>query len=260
MTRRRLDGELVRRQLVESRAAAQRAIASGLVVVDGVPDPKPATLVADTASLKLVEPEHPFVGRGGLKLEAALTSFAVDVAGWRCLDAGASTGGFTDCLLQRGAASVVALDVGYGQLAWSLRTDQRVTVVERTNVRLVDVESLGAPFDLVVADLSFISLRLVSAQLVAAAGTGPLILLVKPQFEVGKDRVGKGGIVTDSTDQREAIKDVVDAYRELGRGLAGVVESPITGAKGNREFLIYLGEATGDIGDQVIDTVVGGER
>ncbi|NNF68634.1 MAG: TlyA family RNA methyltransferase [Acidimicrobiia bacterium] len=259
MTRRRLDGELVRRHLVESRAAAQRAIAAGRVLVDGIPAPKPATLVSGDASLRLVESEHPFVGRGGLKLDAALEAFAVDVAGMSCLDAGASTGGFTDCLLQRGASHVVAVDVGYGQLAWSLRSDPRVKVVERTNVRLADLETLGAPFDIVVADLSFISLRLVAEQLSIAAGRGPLILLVKPQFEVGKERVGKGGIVTEASDHRDAIIGVVEAYRSLGRHLAGVIESPITGAKGNREFLVHLASDGPDVGLDAIEAAVGGE-
>jgi 23S rRNA (cytidine1920-2'-O)/16S rRNA (cytidine1409-2'-O)-methyltransferase len=175
---------LVRRKLVATRSAAREAILGGEVEVGGVPASKPATLVDETASVRMRRPQRRYVGRGGLKLEEALRVFPVDVTGRRGLDIGASTGGFTDCLLEHGAASVVALDVGYGQLDWSLRNDERVTVIERTNFRYADPQELGAPFGIVVADLSFISLRTVAGQLraVGEAGTD-YILLVKPQFE-----------------------------------------------------------------------------
>lgn len=224
-------------------------------------DPKPSTMIGETVGVKIVEPDHPYVGRGGMKLAAALDEFAIDVTGMRCLDAGASTGGFTDCLLQRGAVSVTAVDVGYGQLAWKLRSDPRVEVVERTNIRHADVEELGAPFDLVVADLSFISLRLVAPQLVGAA-RDDIVLLVKPQFEVGKDAVGRGGIVDDPELHRQSVVEVAAAYAALGRGLAGITPSPITGAKGNREFLIHL--RVGGSGDErdieaMTASVIGGD-
>ena len=180
LTLRRLDRELVRRKLAPSRSAAREAIDAGLVEVGGVPAAKPATLVDDQASVRLRRPVRRFVGRGGLKLEEALNVFSIDVATRRALDVGASTGGFTDCLLQRGARSVVALDVGYGQLDWGLRNDERVDVIERTNFRHVDPASIGAPFDVVVADLSFISLRTVAPQLAAVGGErADYALLVK---------------------------------------------------------------------------------
>ena len=182
-----------------------------------------------------------YVGRGGVKLRAALDAFDVAVEGVAALDVGASTGGFTDCLLQAGAAHVVATDVGYGQLAWALRTDSRVTVVDRTNFRHADVEALGAPFDLVVADVSFISLTVLVPQFDAAlAPAGNLVVLVKPQFEVGRERVGKGGIVREPAAHASAIASVADAFERSGLGARDVVASPVTGAKGNREFLLWL--------------------
>lgn len=241
MVRRRLDAELVRRKLAPSRAAAQHAIASGEVEVAGIVATKPATQVEDSVSIRLTAPPPRFVSRGGLKLEAALDHFGLDVAGRSALDVGASTGGFTDCLLQRGAARVSAVDVGYGQLDWSLRQDDRVAVFERINARNMNLDDVGGPFDIVVADLSFISLRTV-APVLAAAGTpgADWVLLVKPQFEAGKEQVGKGGIVRDVAVREGTIRAVVDAFAGLGLGCHGVVDSPIAGAKGNREFLIWL--------------------
>ena len=190
--------------------------------------------------LHLVGPPDRFVGRGGYKLEHAIKHFAISVEGRHAIDVGASTGGFTDCLLQRGAEHVVALDVGYGQLHNKLRTDGRVRVVERTNIREVDPVELGSPFDIVVADLSFISIQIVAAPLSALGDQeSDWVLLVKPQFEVGKERVGKGGIVRDPTVHREAIGLAVDALEAEGLGALGVVASPITGAEGNREFLVH---------------------
>jgi len=231
---------MVRRKLAASRSAAQDAIAAGRVEVGGVPVPKPATLVAETVSVRVIDDRSVYVSRGGLKLEAALDALPISVRGRRCLDVGASTGGFTDCLIRRDALHVVALDVGYGQLAWSLRNDPRVTVVDRTNFRHVDPEAIGAPFDVVVADMSFISLRSVANALrrVGFAGTD-YVLLVKPQFEVGRDNVGKGGIVRDSMLHAGAIDGVAARLDAEGIGLVSGVASPLRGAKGNREFLVW---------------------
>jgi len=226
--------------MFDSRTMAREAIEAGEVAVAGVVAPKPATMVTAQVGISMVGESDRFVGRGGRKLQAAIDAFAIDATGKRAIDVGASTGGFTDCLLQAGAASVVALDVGYGQLHWRLRSDDRVTVVERTNVRTADLGPLGAPFDLVVADLSFIGLSLVAPQLGAALGVdGDIIVLVKPQFEVGKDRVGKGGIVRDPELHRTAIEVVIAAFDAVGVGIRGGVASPVTGAKGNREFLLW---------------------
>jgi 23S rRNA (cytidine1920-2'-O)/16S rRNA (cytidine1409-2'-O)-methyltransferase len=250
----------VRRKLVPSRSAAQHAIAAGLVEVDGVVAPKPATMVASSVRLKVVEPPAPFVSRGGLKLQHALDVFPITVTDRRALDVGASTGGFTDCLLQAGAQLVVALDVGYGQLDWSLRNHQKVEVVERTNIRHADLSAIGAPFDLVVADLSFIGLTTVASHLAAAGhGETDYIVLVKPQFEVGKDLVGKGGIVRDGAVHRRALEMVAAAFDDVGLGAAGVVRSPITGAKGNREFLLWAKPGRSAVGSGAFEEVTAGE-
>lgn len=242
MERRRLDVELVRRKLVTSRAAAQRAIGEGLVEVSGVLEPKTATLVDTTTHVRLTGPAHQFVSRGGDKLDAALKTFAIDASGRRAIDVGASTGGFTDCLLKRGVASVVAVDVGYGQLAWTLRGDPRVTVRERINIRHADPDDLGAPFDLVVVDLSFIGLQLIADQLVALGDIDTdWVLLVKPQFEAGREAVGAGGVVHDSGDRAVAVCAVADAFFHVGLGTSGFVPSPLRGARsGNHEFLLWL--------------------
>ncbi len=241
MARRRLDAELVRRRLVASRSAAQEAIASGAVEVDGLVATKAASQVNEGVSIRFVGAPAKYVSRGGLKLEAALQEFAIDVSGRHALDVGASTGGFTDCLLQRGAARVAAIDVGYGQLDWRLRNDPRVTVHERLNARHMDVTALGGPFDVVVADLSFISLRTVAPVLETAGAPGAdWVLLVKPQFEAGREQVGKGGIVRDVAVRAEALHNVIAAFEGLGLGARRVIDSPVTGAKGNREFLLWL--------------------
>ena len=204
----------------------------------------------------VVEPAR-FVGRGGLKLDAALDAFDVDVDGRSALDVGASTGGFTDCLLQRGAAHVVALDVGYGQLDWGLRQRNEVVVVERTNFRHADPASLGAPFDVVVADVSFISLGTLATQFAAAGAAGTdYVLLVKPQFEVGRGQVGKRGIVRDPALHRSALNTVAAALGAAGLGARGVVPSPVTGAKGNRESLLWAQPGAPTIGAGLIDEVV----
>jgi 23S rRNA (cytidine1920-2'-O)/16S rRNA (cytidine1409-2'-O)-methyltransferase len=250
VARRRLDAELVRRGLVATRTEAQVAVREGLVLVSGRPSSKPATLVDPSAPLELVGRPRRFVSRGGEKLEAALERFEIDVSGRHGLDAGASTGGFTDCLLRRGAAHVVAVDVGYGQLAWSLRTDGRVTVLERTNVRDLRPEDLPYAPEIVVADLSFISLRTVVPVLTrVASADADLVLLVKPQFEVGRERVGSGGVVRDPEAWRDAIRGVADSCVEMGLAVAGVMVSPLPGPAGNLEFpiLARVGSAAGTL-------------
>ncbi len=240
MARRRLDAELVRRGLARSRAEARVAVLDGKVVVRGRQAEKPSTLVDPADPLELVGPARRFVSRGGDKLEAALDRFGVDAAGRRCLDAGASTGGFTDCLLQRGAAHVVAVDVGYGQLAWTIRTDERVTVLERTNARELTAAHLPYAPDLVVADLSFISLRAVVPALVAVAAAGSEhVLLVKPQFEAGPDGVGRGGVVREAEVWRVAIVGVIEACEAVGISARAVMASPLPGPAGNVEFPLH---------------------
>ena len=239
--RRRLDLELVRRGLATSRSDAQELIDSGRVTVGGGPALKAARMVDAAEPLEVTRPAARFVSRGGEKLDAALDAFALDVTGRRVLDAGASTGGFTDCVLQRGAASVVAVDVGHGQLHERLRADKRVLSHERCNVRTVDLGMLGAPFDLVVGDLSFISLRLVLAQLVGACQQGgDLVLLVKPQFEAGRAEVSKGrGIVTDPVVHERVKVEIAGALISASAPPLGWVDSPLLGADGNREFLVH---------------------
>jgi 23S rRNA (cytidine1920-2'-O)/16S rRNA (cytidine1409-2'-O)-methyltransferase len=238
----------VRRGLVDSRQEAQAAVAAGNVLVAGAPAAKPARLVAPDEPVVLLGPPCPYVGRGGLKLQAALDRFPIDVTGRRVLDAGASTGGFTDCLLQYGAAHVYAVDVGHGQLHPSVRADPRVTVLERTNVRTLTVADLRAadpayePCPLVVADLSFISLRSVVPALtgpVSAPGAD-FVLLVKPQFEVGRAAVSRGkGVVRDAALWLGALEGVASALRDAGTGIMGAMASPLTGSAGNVEFLLH---------------------
>jgi 23S rRNA (cytidine1920-2'-O)/16S rRNA (cytidine1409-2'-O)-methyltransferase len=237
----RLDVALVGRGLVASRERAQRLILAGLVDVDGMRVDKAGTLVPLGAKLEVRGDDNPFVSRGGLKLDHALRVFNVDPAGRTAMDVGASTGGFTDCLLQRGARKVYAVDVGYGQLDFKLRQDPRVVVMERENVRHLARERVPEEIGLLVGDLSFISLTLVLPKLreFLAAG-GDAVLLVKPQFEVGKGKVGKGGIVRDDDARRAAVAKVEAAAKDAGLAVLGRTESPITGAKGNVEFLIHL--------------------
>jgi 23S rRNA (cytidine1920-2'-O)/16S rRNA (cytidine1409-2'-O)-methyltransferase len=242
--RRRLDAELVRRGLVESRARAVEVVAEGRVLVNGAPASSPSRNTAPDEAVTVQGPPRRYVSRGGEKLEAALHAFAVEPAGARVLDGGVSTGGFTDCLLQHGARHVVAVDVGRGQLAWGLRTDPRVTVLERTNLRSVTAETIGGAVPLAVADLSFISLLTVAPAL--ASCTTPdaeLVLLVKPQFEAGRDAVGKGGIVRDPEVHRTVIARVASGLAEEGLPVVAVVASPVTGADGNREFLAHVRRA-----------------
>ena len=243
--RARLDAELVRRGLARSRQQAAELVAAGRVRVGGVTATKPATAVAPAEAL-LVDPEpdgtESYASRGGHKLAGALDAFAdLAVEGRRCLDAGASTGGFTDVLLRRRAASVLAVDVGYGQLAWALRTDPRVTVLDRTNVRDLTLEHVGEPVDLVVGDLSFISLRLVLPALAGVTRVdGDLVLMVKPQFEVGRERLGAGGVVRTPELRAEAVAGVAAAAESSGLGVRGVVASPLPGPSGNVEYFLWL--------------------
>jgi 23S rRNA (cytidine1920-2'-O)/16S rRNA (cytidine1409-2'-O)-methyltransferase len=240
VARRRLDAELVRRGLVATRSQAQSAVRDGLVLVSGRSASKPSTLVDTAEPLELVGEPRRFASRAGEKLEAALERFEIDVQGRDALDAGASTGGFTDCLLRRGAAHVVAVDVGYGQLAWSLRTDPRVTVLDRTNVRDLWPEDLPYAPGIVVADLSFISLGLAIPALSGiASGDADLVLLVKPQFEVGRLRVGSRGVVRDPDAWRDAILGVADAVSEHGLSPIAVMASPLPGPAGNIEFPLH---------------------
>ena len=253
----RLDAELVRRGLARSREHASELIAERRVKVSGTPATKPATGVTTDVAIVVVEdPDRPdYVSRGGHKLAGALAAFGPEglvVAGRRVLDAGASTGGFTDVLLRAGAGEVVAVDVGYGQLAWKLRQDERVTVHDRTNVRELTPELIGGPVDVVVGDLSFISLHLVlDALLGVCAPDADLALMVKPQFEVGKDRVGKGGVVRDPDLRAEAVSAVADAAAARGWGARMVATSPLPGPSGNVEFFLWLrrGPAAVDAGD-----------
>ncbi len=237
----RLDAELVRRGLVASRGDAKRAIDQGHVLVRGVPATGAHTLVGGDASIALAAPSRRYVSRGGDKLNGALEVLSVEVAGRRWLDAGASTGGFTDRLLKGGAAQVAAVDVGYGQLDWGLRGDSRVIVLERTNVRSLVPQDLPWRPDAVVADLSFISLRTVLGALVAvAAAEADFVLMVKPQFEVGRGRVGRHGVVSDPSLWKEAILGVVAEGEAKGLALAGAAASPLEGPAGNREFFVHL--------------------
>jgi len=240
-TRRRLDAELVRRGLAPSRTQAQRDITSGRVLVGGALAVKPTRLVSGAEAIVLQGPGPRWVSRAGAKLDAALDRFGVDPGGLRVLDAGASTGGFSDCLLQRGAAEVVAVDVGYGQLHERVADDARTRVVDRTNVRDLELTTVGEPVDLVTADLSFISLRLVLDALFGVLRPGgSLVALVKPQFEAGRQVVARGrGIVTDPDVWRSVLDEVTSACEQRGATIMGVMASPITGTDGNVEFLVH---------------------
>ncbi|HZP90265.1 MAG TPA: TlyA family RNA methyltransferase [Actinomycetota bacterium] len=256
MSRRRLDAELVRRGLARSRTEAQAAVRAGLVVVGGRPADKASRLVGPDEPLALAAPARRFVSRGGVKLEAALERFEIDVAGRDCLDVGASTGGFTDCLLGRQARRVVAVDVGYGQLDWSLRNDPRVTVLERTNARRLSAADLPFAPEVVVADLSFISLRLVVPTLTHLALPGAdLVLLVKPQFEADPREVGRGGVVREPGVWRRVIESVVEACIAAGAAPRAVMPSPIKGPAGNVEFLLHAVKG-GTRADLDVDAVV----
>jgi 23S rRNA (cytidine1920-2'-O)/16S rRNA (cytidine1409-2'-O)-methyltransferase len=240
VTRRRLDRELVRRGLVPSHAAAHDAILQGRVTAGGRPAAKPGSMIDEAEPLNVEDPERAYVSRGGEKLAVALDRVGIDPADRRCVDAGASTGGFTDVLLARGAAAVVALDVGYGQLDWRLRRDSRVVVMERTNVRTVTPADLPYRPDLVVADLSFISLTAVIPALAAIIAPGAdLVLLVKPQFEASPREIEPGGVVREPSMWRSSVERVAAACADAGLGPVAVVASPLRGPAGNVEFFLH---------------------
>jgi 23S rRNA (cytidine1920-2'-O)/16S rRNA (cytidine1409-2'-O)-methyltransferase len=243
-SRTRLDTLLVSRGLVESREKARALILAGKVTVEGRPSAKAGTMLPDDAEVKVSAPDQPWVSRGGVKLDRALDAFGIDVAGRLAVDIGASTGGFTDVLLTRGARHVIALDVGHGQLHWKLRTDSRVTVIEGVNARHVTAEQLpglGDGAGIVTIDVSFISLRhIVPAVPALLAIDADVIALVKPQFEAGREDVGRGGLVTDEAVHRRVVDEVSAAAAKVGLARIAMIESPITGAEGNREFLLHL--------------------
>ncbi|HKR64351.1 MAG TPA: TlyA family RNA methyltransferase [Thermoanaerobaculia bacterium] len=238
MKKQRLDVALVERGLVDSRAKAQSLIMARRVLVNGQFVDKAGASVVEEDEVRVAELEHPWVGRGGMKLAHALKEFAIDVTGKVCADIGASTGGFTDVMLKHGAAKVYAIDVGHGQLDVSLRNDPRVIIREKVNARYLQLENFDEPIDFVSIDVSFISLKLILPA-VANFLRGELVALIKPQFEVGKHEVGKGGIVRDDDKRRAAVEGVVATARELGFDVKGVIESPVKGAEGNVEFLMH---------------------
>jgi 23S rRNA (cytidine1920-2'-O)/16S rRNA (cytidine1409-2'-O)-methyltransferase len=256
--RRRLDVELVRRGLVPSRTRAVEAIDAGRVLVGGAPASTPARQVDGGEAIALLAEDGPaYVSRGGHKLAAGLDAFAIDVQGRTALDAGASTGGFTDCLLQRGAAHVFAVDVGRSQLAWSLRHDARVTVMERTNIRDLQADMLDPRPDLCVADLSFISLRTIAPNLIAlATERADFVLLVKPQYEAGRARIGRRGIVRDPEVHAAVLREVVAGLDSAALGVDAVVPSPLRGADGNVEFLVHARRGRASVAPAALDEAV----
>jgi 23S rRNA (cytidine1920-2'-O)/16S rRNA (cytidine1409-2'-O)-methyltransferase len=246
-TKLRLDKLLLDRGLVPSRERAQGLVLAGKVLVNEQKIEKSGTLVDPASEIRLLGNDLKYVSRGGLKLEHALQHWKIDVRGRVCLDVGASTGGFTDCLLQHGAARVIAIDTGLGQIAFQLRQDSRVRLLEKTNARYLSRQQLGETADFIAMDVSFISATLVLPAVISAAfpqnsharAGHELVVLVKPQFEVGRDRVGKGGIVRDAAAQQQAVEKIRAAVHAVGAGSIDVIESPILGAEGNREFLLY---------------------
>lgn len=241
----RLDKLLVERGLVPSREKGQALILAGRVLVDEQKIEKAGAAVETASTIRLLGGDLRYVSRGGLKLERALEHWAIDVTGLTCMDVGASTGGFTDCLLQHGAAKVIAVDTGYGQIDARLRADGRIRLLEKTNARYLEPDQIGEPVQLVAMDVSFISATLVlpavvrSAFAVAAEGPRHVVTLVKPQFEVGREKVGKGGIVRDEHAQQDAVEKVRATVADLGGREIKIIDSPIRGAEGNREFLLY---------------------
>ena len=240
--KKRLDVLLVERGHAETRTKAQAIIMSGLVYVAGQKADKPGISYEETVEIEVRSGACPYVSRGGLKLEKALRDFGVDPTGYVCSDSGASTGDFTDCLLQQGAKKVFAIDVGYGQLDWKIRSDPRVVVMERTNVRYVTQEQLGEPLDLSVVDVSFISLRIVLPVIKTflKENAGQVLCLIKPQFEAGKEKVGKKGVVRDPAVHKEVLDDFVALTKEINFKILGLTFSPVKGPEGNIEFLAHL--------------------
>jgi 23S rRNA (cytidine1920-2'-O)/16S rRNA (cytidine1409-2'-O)-methyltransferase len=242
----RIDKLLTERGLVQSRERARALIMEGKITVEGQIVDKPGTRVDGAAEIHIAEEAFPYVSRGGRKLEGALDAFSVDPGGRVIMDVGASTGGFTDCVLQRGAAKVYAVDVGYGQLAWKLQKDPRVISLERRNVRYLQMEDVGEEVDLILIDTSFISVEKFLSHLLGFLKKGGAIIgLVKPQFEVGKGQVGKGGVVKEAALHRQVIERISAFSRSLGLSVLGVTESPLLGPKGNKEFFIYLKKGGG---------------
>jgi len=247
----RIDQLLVDRGLAESRQKAQALVMAGQVLVDEQKIDKPGRKVDAAVEIRLLGETRRYVSRGGLKLEAALERFAIDVAGKRALDVGSSTGGFTDCLLQHGAASVCAVDVGTNQLDWKIRQDPRVDVREQVNARYLDKEDFPAPFDFVSCDLSFISATLVLPAIAPLLAEGAeIVVLAKPQFEVGREQVGKGGVVRDPELHRATVEKVSAAIRAIGFARIEAMDSPILGAEGNREFLVHGADRTPSAGGE----------
>lgn len=239
--KKRLDVLLTERGHADNRTKAQAIIMSGLVYVNGQKADKPGVSYEETVDIEVRTGACPYVSRGGLKLEKALRDFGVDPTGFVCSDSGASTGGFTDCLLQQGASKVFAIDVGYGQLDWKIRSDPRVVVMERTNVRYVTPEQLGEPLDLSVVDVSFISLKIVLPVIKTfLKPSGQVLCLIKPQFEAGKEKVGKKGVVRDSNTHKEVLDNFVALANELEFKILGLTFSPVKGPEGNIEFLGHL--------------------
>ena len=254
----RLDAELVRRGLARSRDHAADLIESRSVLVTGIPASKPASQVDAQTSITIVGERDDFVSRGGHKLAGALDAFpAINVSEKSALDAGASTGGFTDVLLKRGVKKVVAVDVGYGQLAWELRNDPRVTILDRTNVRHLTIEQVGERVDLVVADLSFISLTLVLPALVSVSqSSADFLVMVKPQFEVGREKLGAGGVVRDSALRKSAVLEVADCAYDMGLGCEGVVASSLPGPSGNVEYFLWLKRGATELSEADLDDAI----
>ncbi len=237
----RLDKILVEKGLAPSRERAQALIMEGKVFVNGMPSPKAGAMVAEDAAIELKGEDIPYVSRGGLKLEAAVKHFNISLKDKTAMDVGSSTGGFTDCMLQNGAKKVYCIDVGYGQLAWKLRQDQRIVLIERTNVRYLERNKIPDEIDIAAIDVSFISLtKVVPAVLEFLKKDGEIIALIKPHFEVGKGEVGKGGIVKDEAKRLKTVEYVRESLESLGLETIGVMQSPIAGQKGNIEFLIYM--------------------
>ena len=254
----RLDAELVRRELARSREHAADLIESRSVLVNGIPATKPASQVDAETSIVLQGDRDDFVSRGGHKLAGALDAFTgVTVEGKKCLDAGASTGGFTDVLLRRGADCVVAADVGYGQLAWEIQQNPKVVILDRTNIRHLTGELVGDPIDLVVADLSFISLTLVLPALAAVSKPeADYVLMVKPQFEVGRERLGAGGVVRDPALRKAAVIEVAESAYDVGLGTLGVTASPLPGPAGNVEYFLWLRRGAPAIDEAALDRAI----
>ena len=240
-TKKRLDVLLTEQMYVDSRSKAQAVIMAGQVYVNGQKADKPGTAYEENVQIEVRGVTCPYVSRGGLKLEKALRDFGVKPEGYVCSDSGASTGGFTDCLLQQGAKKVFAIDVGYGQLDWKIRSDERVVVMERTNIRYVTPEDLGEPLDLSVIDVSFISLKIVLPAIKALLKpTGQVLCLIKPQFEAGKEKVGKKGVVREPEIHKEVLDGFVETVTDLGFTILGLTFSPVKGPEGNIEFLGHL--------------------